>query len=78
MYSPDGKSLAFNSTRTGNGDIYVLNLETGKLNRLTYDDGNDELNAWSKDGKYLYFSSSSRDISGMRDVYRVKFQVVHR
>ena len=72
LYSPDGKSLAFNSTRTGNGDIYVLNLETGKLNRLTYDDGNDELNAWSKDGKYLYFSSSSRDISGMRDVYRVK------
>ncbi len=72
LYSPDGRSIAFNSARSGNGDIYIMNMETGKLNRLTYDDGTDELSAWSRDGKYIYFSSTSRDISGMRDVYRVK------
>src|SRR5690349_2203309 len=29
MYSPDRKYLAFVSTRTGGGDIYVLTLATG-------------------------------------------------
>jgi len=29
LYSPDGKMLAFTSTRTGNGDIYVLDLNGG-------------------------------------------------
>ncbi len=71
LYSPDGKRLAFVSTRTGNGDIYVLNLETGDLQRLTFDDSNDQLDAWSRDGNWLYFSSSSKDISGMNDIFRV-------
>src|SRR3712207_7892188 len=26
LYAPDGKRLAFVSTRTGNGDVYVLDL----------------------------------------------------
>ena len=70
-FSPDGKRLAFVSNRTGNGDIYVLNLETNDLSRITFDDSLDNLDAWSRDGKWLYFSSSSRDIAGMSDVYRV-------
>src|SRR6185295_15568718 len=41
LYSPDGRQLAFISTRTGNGDIYVLTLATGDLRRLTFDDGFD-------------------------------------
>ena len=31
LYSPDGRKLAFISTRTGNGDIYLLTLDTGDL-----------------------------------------------
>src|SRR5450432_771029 len=58
LYSPDGMKLAFVSTRTGNGDIYVLTLDTGELKRLTFDDGLDQLDAWSPEGKWLYFSSS--------------------
>src|SRR4030095_6716650 len=38
LFSPDGKRLAFSSTRTGGGDIYVLTLDSGDLKRLTYDD----------------------------------------
>ena len=30
MFSPDGSRLAFTSTRTGNGDIYVLTIATGE------------------------------------------------
>ena len=71
LYSPDGTRLAFVSTRTGNGDIYVLALGTGDLKRITFDDGNDQLDAWSRDGRWLYFSSTSHDLSSMNDVYRV-------
>ena len=71
LYSPDGKYLAFASSRTGNGDIYLLTLETGAIKRLTYDDGNEVLNSWSRDGKIVYFQSTTRDISGMNDIYRV-------
>ena len=31
LYSPDGKRLAFVSTRTGNGDVYVLTFATGDV-----------------------------------------------
>jgi len=71
VFSPDGKQLAFVSNRTGGGDIYVLNLETNELSRITFDDVLDNLDAWSRDGKWLYFSSSSRDVAGMSDIYRV-------
>lgn len=71
LYSPDGKRLAFTSNRTGAGDIYVLNLETGDLQRMTFDDANDQLDGWSRDGQWLYFSSSSKDIAGMSDIFRV-------
>lgn len=71
LYSPDGRRLAFVSTRTGNGDVYVFHFDSGTLDRLTFDDGNDQLSAWARDGKSVYFHSLSRDIAGMNDVFRV-------
>jgi tricorn protease len=71
FYSPDGKRLAFISTRTGGGDIYILNFATSDVARLTFDDGNEQLDGWSRDGKWIYFSSTSHDIAGMNDVFRV-------
>jgi tricorn protease len=71
LYAPDGRSVAFVSTRTGNGDVYVLTLETGELRRLTFDDAPDQLDNWSADGKWLYYSSTSHDIAGMNDLYRL-------
>ena len=38
IYSPDAKAIAFSSARTGNGDIYTLELSSGNLRRLTWDD----------------------------------------
>jgi Tol biopolymer transport system component/C-terminal processing protease CtpA/Prc len=74
LYSPDGRSLAFMSTRTGGGDIYTLSLDTGALRRVTSDDGAETLEAWSPDSRWIYFSSTSRDIAGMNDVFRVSAQ----
>ncbi len=71
LFSPDGRRLAFMSTRTGGGDIYVLTLGTGEVTRLTFDDGEEQLDGWSRDGRWIYFSSASRDIASMSDVYRV-------
>jgi tricorn protease len=71
IYSPDSRRLAFVSSRTGNGDIYILTLDTGDLKRLTFDDSSEQLNGWSRDGKWVYFNSTSRDISGMNDVFRI-------
>src|ERR1051325_1773260 len=71
LYSPDGRQLAFISSRTGNGDIYLLTFATGDLKRLTFDDGLDQLDGWSRDGRWIYFSSTSRDIGGLNDLYRV-------
>ena len=72
LYSPDGTRIAFVSTRTGNGDIYVLTLANGQLQRITYDDQAEQLDAWSHDGAWLYFSSGRSDISGMSDEFRVR------
>lgn len=71
LYSPDGSKLAFVSARTGNGDIYVLSLSDGKLRRLTYDEGAEELSGWSADGKYLLFHSNTGDIASMYDIWKV-------
>ena len=71
LYSPDGTKLAFVSTRTGTGNIYVLTLATGNLQRITYSDATDNLDAWSRDGKWLYFTSSADDVGGLGDIFRV-------
>ena len=71
IYSPDGTRLAFVSTRTGGGDIYVLTLDTGEVRRLTFADGNDQLDGWSRDGLWIYFSSTNQDISSRNDVFRI-------
>lgn len=71
LYSPDGTKLAFVSTRTGGGDIYVLTLATGDLKRLTYGDTPAQLDGWSADGKWIYFSSVRDDIDYATDVFRV-------
>ncbi len=71
MYSPDGSRLAFISTRTGGGNIYLLTLATGDLMRLTYSDQLDQLDGWSRDGKWIYFTSATNDIAGLGDIFRV-------
>ncbi len=71
LYSPDGTKLAFVSTRTDAGNIYVLTLTTGELVRLTYSDRPDSLDGWSHDGKWIYFTSAVNDVAGQGDIFRV-------
>ncbi|RKX93931.1 MAG: hypothetical protein DRP84_07760 [Spirochaetes bacterium] len=69
--SPDGSKVVFTSGRTGNGDLYLLNLNNGTLRRLTSTDDTDLYPKWSPDGKNIVFSRGgkySQDIYIIRDV----------
>ncbi|MEM8529959.1 MAG: S41 family peptidase [Chloroflexota bacterium] len=68
-WSPDGKSLAFTSNRTGQGDIYVLPLYGGDVRRITFHDAASNVEAWTPDGTAIYFSSL-RDQQGSA-IFRV-------
>ena len=72
LYSPDGTRLAFTSTRGGSANIYVLDLASGSVTRLTYAEAGEELDAWSPDGKYLYFASGVADVARQADIFRVR------
>lgn len=74
LYSPDGTRLAYVSARDGSGNVYVLTFATGEVKRLTYDDTLDRVDGWSRDGKWIYFSSANHDISYMNDVFRVSVE----
>jgi tricorn protease len=62
--SPDASRVAFTSNRTGNGDLYVLDLNSGELRRLTHFDGGNSLGGWSPDGEWLLFTSRRDGLSG--------------
>jgi eukaryotic-like serine/threonine-protein kinase len=57
IYSPDGRWLAFSSNRTGNLDLWVLELDTGQVRRLTDHPGTDWDPAFTPDGRSLVWSS---------------------
>lgn len=71
LYSPDGSRLAFTSTRGGSNNIYVLTFATGAVTRITYAEAGEELDAWSADGKWLYFASGANDVGRVPDIFRV-------
>ncbi len=72
LFSPDGSHLAFVFEKTGNGDIYLIDLDSGALERLTYADSSEQPSGFSSDGKWLYFTTSRGNIGGMGAVYRVR------
>ncbi|MBM3765105.1 MAG: peptidase S41 [Acidobacteria bacterium] len=72
LYSPDGKRLAFLSTRDGAANAYVLELSSGVITRLTHLDQTHSLDAWSRDGEWIYISTAHAEVGGLLDIYRVR------
>lgn len=68
-WSPDGRKLALTLGGSGgNPDIYVLDLGTQGLTRVTDDPAIDTEPAWSADGSSIYFTS---DRAGGPQIYQV-------
>lgn len=56
VFSPDGKQLAFTSSRFGNSDLFTISLEGGVPQRKTWHAASDNLSDWHAD-LGLIFSS---------------------
>jgi TolB protein len=65
-WTPDGRSLLFTSPFSGNWQVYLRDLKSKKLKRLTFHDGTDETPVCSPDGKKFIFES---DRNGNTDVW---------
>ena len=62
-WSPDGESIAFHSNvGTGAGDILVIPAGGGKPRNLTNHLANDAFPSFSRDGRWIYFSSTRGDV----------------
>jgi Tol biopolymer transport system component len=55
--SPDGRKIAFRSTRNGNRDIYVMNADGSGKRNLTRHPAQDVRPSWSPDGRRIAFVS---------------------
>lgn len=66
--SPDGKRIAFTSSRDGNPEIYVMNFDGSGVQRVTNHPNIDVTPTWSPTGSQLAFVS---DRSGSPQIYIV-------
>jgi Tol biopolymer transport system component len=69
VWSPDSKTIAFNSDRTGEMNIWLHSLEQGQTRQLTKGSGGDFQANWSPDGRRIVFFSSR---TGTADIWSVE------
>ena len=67
-WSPNGRLLAFNHSPQGNADIYTITPEGSAVRRLTSEPSSEQNPAWSRDGRWIYFSSNR---SGVFQIWKM-------
>jgi Tol biopolymer transport system component len=60
-FSPDGRYIAYESSETGDFDVYVESLSDPRRWRVSTDGGTEP--AWGRDGRELFFISHSRQVN---------------
>jgi Tol biopolymer transport system component/tRNA A-37 threonylcarbamoyl transferase component Bud32 len=68
-WSPDGRRVAFDSqAENGRWDVWTIDVDGGVPQRLTRDPADENVPRWSRDGRWIYFTSE-RD--GPRGIWRI-------
>jgi Tol biopolymer transport system component len=68
-WSPDGERIVFHSNPLGQGDVFVISAAGGSPRNLTSHPANDSFPSFSRDAKWIYFSSD-RD-GGQRQIWKM-------
>jgi len=71
VWSPDGKHLAFTSSRYGNTDVFTIPSNGGVPKRLTYNSSNDDLYGWYDDELYFTTQRVFQQVEWDNEVYKV-------
>jgi tricorn protease len=73
MFSPDGRTLVFESDRHGNSDLFSVSLEGGEPRRLTWHSAADRLSGFTGDGAAALFVSrrQTREGRSYGKLYRI-------
>ena len=69
-WSPDGRSVAFESNRQGTSAVFVVEVESRALRRLTPADADAFQPGWSPDGRRIVFGMKRGDASDLYTVNR--------
>jgi TolB protein len=69
VWSPDGRRMAFVSSRDGDPEIFVKNADGSGLRQLTRNTALDFSPAWSPDGRRLAFASNAPGVE--TEIYRI-------
>jgi TolB protein len=70
VLSPDGKKLAYVSDRTGQPQVYLMDLSSKKVTRISRKGGYNTSPAWSPDSSMVAFTSQKR--GSKSTIYRVR------
>jgi eukaryotic-like serine/threonine-protein kinase len=65
MFSPDGKMIAFTSSKSGTRDIWIKQVASGEAIQITKDGYNNQNPVWSPDGSELAYFSNRGDRYGI-------------
>ncbi len=72
VFSPDGRRIAFASTRYGSADVFVMNADGSDIRRLTFSDRAEYPSAFTPDGRFvLYHARKDGEVDWLPRVYRV-------
>ena len=71
VWSPDGRRIAFSSTRSGSYDLWVMSADGSDPVQVTDHAAPDQDPSWAPDGRSLYFTSE-RD--GRGELYQVDLE----
>ena len=68
-WSPDGRSIAFDSqAEDGRFDVWTIGVDGSGLRQVTHDPADENTPSWSRDGRFLYFESNR---TGRLEIWRV-------